>query len=766
MPPRLVDQLRALSDRELAALLSDRPDLAVPVPADLSALSSRAQSRLSLARALEGLDRFTLEVLDGIRLAAEPTGTTTVSDVVALATAVPEDRVRAALATLRRLAIGYGPDSALRLPHGLDELCGPYPAGLGRPAAELDPEIAALAQDPARLRRELLAAPAPARKVLDRLAAGPPVGTVREPDSDGPVRWLLDHHLLAADRIDTVQLPREVGLLLRRDVGPLGELHPDPPVPDGTAMSPDAVDAAGAGQVMEVLRLTTLLCDALAERPTAVLKSGGLGVRELRRLADTLGCGEGECALLLEVAVAADLVADGDGELPAWLPTPGYDDWRSLPPASRWVRLAQAWLDLPRQPGLIGTRDDKDRPINALSGGAARLSAPRLRRAALGVLAEQPAGTAVGTDDVVALLAWRAPRRAARSGDATRWALAEAATLGVTGRGALTGYGRALLADEPAAEPDPLGIELPPEQPDPAVLLADLLPAPVATVVLQADLTVVVPGPPEPALAAELELVADVESGGQAAVYRVTADSVRRALDAGMSAADLHGLFSRRSSTPVPQALTYLVDDVARRHGGLRAGACSSYLRSEDTALMAQLAADRRLGLLALRQVGPGVLVSPYQVHRLLDLLRDAGYAPVAEDAGGVVLAQRPDRPRAATRPRPRTAPRELPARLDADQLDQVVAALRRGERAARAANRAPNPEVRSTADALAVLRQAIAARQRIWVGYVDAHGGNVARLVRPVSIGAGYLRAADDRTDTLHTFSLHRIVSATPAEL
>lgn len=766
MPTRLVDALRELSDPQLAALLAARPDLAVPVPADLSALSSRAQSRLSLARALEGLDRFTLEILDAVRLAAEPTGATTVGDVVALATSVPEGRVRAALASLRELAIVYGPDTELHVVHSVNELCPPYPAGLGRPAAELDPQVAALAADPGALRRELLAAPPAARAVLDRLAAGPPVGTVREPDSDGPVRWLLDHRLLAPDRIDTVQLPRELGLVLRREVGPLGELHPDPPVPDPPVRSAGSVDSAGAGQVMEVLRLTAALCDALADRPAPVLKSGGLGVRDLRRLAETLACGEGDCALLLEVAAAAALITEADGEVPAWLPTAGYDDWRSLPPAQRWVRLAYAWLELPRQPGLIGTRDDKDKAITPLSGGAARLSAPSLRRAALGVLTELPTGAAPAVDDVVALLSWRSPRRAGRAADATRWALAEAATLGVTGRGALTGYGRELLVDAPDGEPDPLGIEPSPAGPDPAVPLAELLPAPVDTVLLQADLTVVVPGPPEPALAAELELVADVESAGQAAVYRVTTASVRRALDAGLTAADLHTLFARRSSTPVPQALTYLVDDVARRHGGLRVGACSAYLRSEDTALLAQLVADRRLGLLALRQVAPTVLISPFQVHRLLDMLRDAGYAPVAEDAGGVVLAQRPDQPRALARTRPRVPPRELPAQLRSDQLDQVIAALRRGERAARAANRAPNPDVRSTADAITVLREAIATRKRIWVGYVDAHGGNVSRLVRPVSIGAGYLRAADDRTETLHTFSLHRIVSATPAEV
>ena len=62
---------------------------------------------------------------------------------------------------------------------------------------------------------------------------------------------------------------------------------------------------------------------------------------------------------------------------------------------------------------------------------------------------------------------------------------------------------------------------------------------------------------------------------------------------------------------------------------------------------------------------------------------------------------------------------------------------------------------------ALATLQQALRAKQRVWVGYVDAHGATASRLVRPVSIAAGYLRAEDDRTETLHTFALHRITAA-----
>jgi predicted DNA-binding transcriptional regulator YafY len=72
---------------------------------------------------------------------------------------------------------------------------------------------------------------------------------------------------------------------------------------------------------------------------------------------------------------------------------------------------------------------------------------------------------------------------------------------------------------------------------------------------------------------------------------------------------------------------------------------------------------------------------------------------------------------------------------------------------------------VQAHSQALAVLQQAVRDRSLVWVGYVDAHGSTLSRLVRPVSLGAGYLRAEDDRTETLHTFALHRITAAVPDE-
>jgi hypothetical protein len=505
-----------------------------------------------------------------------------------------------------------------------------------------------------------------------------------------------------------------------------------------------------------------------------------VGVRDLRRLAKATALDEQVAALLLEVAYAAGLA--GEAEAPAarvgaeliFLPTAAYDTWRALPLARRWERLATAWLAMTRQAGLVGQRDDRDRPINVLATEAERAGAPAARRAVLEVLAGLEPGAAPAADEVLALLAWRAPRRAKGREAIHREVLTEAALLGVTGMGALTSYGRVLATHGEVEDDDPLGVRAD-EEPGLAPALDALLPAPVDHVLVQADLTVVVPGPPEPALAAELDLLAEQESAGGASVHRVTEGSVRRALDAGYTADDLHAVFRRRSRTPVPQGLTYLVDDVARKHGGLRAGGAGAYVRSDDEALLVQLLADKRLGGLALRRLAPTVLVTPYQIGRLLTALREAGYPPVHEDASGAAVLSRTKSRRAPVRTAAglRTDPLGPPP-LTPPRLAGIVEQIRRGDAAARAARRAPVTvraanghgvegltAVQAHSQALAVLQQAVRDKALVWVGYVDAHGATASRLVRPVSIGGGYLRAEDERTEMLHTFALHRITAA-----
>ncbi len=108
--------LRERSDAELAALFAARPDLVTPVPAGIDALASRAARRLSLERALDDLDRFSLQVLEVLLALPSPVPADRLEQVLGTP-AVPLGRC---LAALRARALtwhtggGFRPSPGLR----------------------------------------------------------------------------------------------------------------------------------------------------------------------------------------------------------------------------------------------------------------------------------------------------------------------------------------------------------------------------------------------------------------------------------------------------------------------------------------------------------------------------------------------------------------------------------------------------------------------------------------------------------------------------
>ncbi|EGG43833.1 putative DNA-binding protein [Streptomyces griseoaurantiacus M045] len=525
------------------------------------------------------------------------------------------------------------------------------------------------------------------------------------------------------------------------------------------------VDATAAGQAYTALATVEELLKAWDGGGPAVLRAGGLSVRDLKRTAVTLDVSEPVAAFWLELAYAAGLLAsDGEAE-ERYAPTPASDEWLRLPAAERWTLLATAWLSATRTAGLVGGRDTKDRTLAALGPGLDRSTAPEVRLRVLALLAGLPEGAAPEPDSLLARLAWERPSRGDRAGAEdlrarlARWTLTEAEQLGVTGRGALSAHGRALLPPAPGEPPA-----------DPARLLAPLLPEPLDHVLLQADLTAVAPGPLHRPLAEVLGVLADVESKGGATVYRFTPASVRRALDAGRTASDLHAFLAQHSRTPVPQPLAYLIDDVARRHGHLRVGAASAYVRCDDDALLREILADKRSAGLRLRALAPTVLASGADPAALLEGLRAMGYAPAAESAEGDVLITRADAHRTPPRTPPAPVP-EGPPVPDATLLAAAVRAIRAGDRASTAARRtdAADPSGSaegppgalprtSAAETLATMQAAVLTGESLWIGYVNAEGTASQRVIAPVKVEGGFVTAYDHTAEEVRTYALHRV--------
>jgi Helicase conserved C-terminal domain len=733
--------LADLPDERLIRLLELRPDLAQPPPGSVAALAARAQARQSLKAASDELDFLRLAVIDALLVLQADTAPVPVAKLLALiGDRAPKAEVLDALDDLKDRALVWG-DAELRVGSDAGVALSWHPGQVTLEDASANPDQIAKLID---------GLDEPQRELLDRLLEGSPLGRTRDAapgaPADRPVPQLLAIGLLRRLDADTVILPRHVGQVLRgEEPGPVRLAAPDPVV--STTTSAD-VDAVAAGAVIDLLRELDVLLEALSAAPISELRSGGLGVREVRRLAKVSGVDDARLGLILELAAAAGLIASGmpepqptSGDPPYWAPTVAADRFAEMPTAERWHLLAATWLDLAARPALIGSRGPDAKLYAALSDSLYSTAAPLDRRLLLDMLAKLPTGAGVDKNTASTALIWCRPRWSRRLQPApVADLLEEAHLLGLVGRGAISTPGRAFLGDNES---------------DAIAAMSRALPTPIDHFLVQADLTVVVPGPLQRDLAEELGTVATVESAGTAMVYRVSEQSIRHALDVGKTAGELHTLFGKHSKTPVPQGLTYLIDDVARRHGQLRIGMAASFVRCEDPTLLAQAAASAEH--LGLRVLAPTVAISHAPISEVLSALQAAGFAPAAEDATGAIVDIRARGARVAVPQRRR--PHRPVSHPNSDTLSAVVAVLRK-------VTTAPFGSVRiDPAVAMSLLQRAAREQETVLIGYVDAAGVATQRVVAPIAVTGGQLMAFDSASSRAREFAIHRITSVMSAD-
>lgn len=811
----LSKELEARSDDSLRALFAARPDLISPMAPDFAALAARASARVSVQRALERLNKPEMQVLETLHLSTNADTGHSVS-AAGLKKAIAGSTLSALepiLGTLQDLALIHRADPPVGspattsrqrfyLPVGsLKDVIGIYPAGLGRSYTELVrlqpafaqrvvqlvaelhasgagihpasiPMDAALAlqrwtSSPAGLRAILASAPERTMGLLDRfgswaMGAVPQAqrraSVTHESHDVGPIDWLLARGLLVPLDAGHVELPHSVGLALRGGAI-ISDFTLAPPVPELGHTSAALRRNAAMGAIAETLRLTGELLFAVREQPLATLRSGGVGVRELRRLAESIRCGVQETALLLEISALAGLLRL-DVDSSTWVLPPSLE-WLTLPRQEQWLWLVNAWLASERAPSLVGqpltgpqSASSHQGPaastINALSAEAQRPDAPVVRRRVLEILkdltveAAAPDGKAPVLDAgaVLQRAEWAQPRMSRRFSSLVRGILEEATLLGLMGSGALTQLGSA-VADA---------------QPEQAMtILGEHLPAAVNHILLQADLTAVAPGYLAPELSETLLLMADAEGQGPASIYRFSATTIRRALDAGQDAESLLAFLTEHSATEVPQPLAYLVQDTASRHGRLRVGASASFIQSDDEAAITDLLREARTSALNLARIAPTVLTSSASPRETARVLRELGLSPALQEAEpAVVRFKRTTAVPGSARPvytAPRTAPPE-------DEMDVQLSVLRQH----RGVPSGPDGEA-STQLGLETLQRAIRLKQAVIMNVVDSLGNANTEKVVPVSVSGGRVRVFDPAKETERVLSIHRIIDVEPAK-
>jgi len=723
------DYLRSIDDAAFLSLFTARPDLVTPVPPDIASLAVRACSAPSLARAIDSLNQWQFQVL-------EAAGTLTEPFILKSLVALTDKAAAVALEHLISVGLIYPSDDGMRLPTQLRDVIGNEPAGLGPVSI-------------AKLKlTELDNAPLDAKKVLERLIWGPPRGSVGDIKNPGPgVTWLLERKFLVPLDQRTVILPREAAIYLRG-----GKTHREnlinPPVLAGTKRDERQVNLAAIANISTVLRWVEELLNFWAEEPADALRAGGLGVRDLKIISNHLGVDETCTAFITELAYLTSLISvDSDDRI---MPSNKFDIWLMQTPADRWQVLASAWLITSRVSGLVGRAQAKN--VAALGPELDRVNASRVRALTLSILRENQS-IAPDAPSFIALMNWRAPvrRNSSLQEELATWTLREAEWLGISGQGAISKYGVGFLNG------------------DDLNLINDDLPKTVDHILIQSDNTAIAPGPLEHEISQQLAIMADIESRGGATVYRFSEATIRRALDHGKTGDEIKAFLIKTSKTPMPQPLEYLIADVAKKHGKLRVGNTSSFIRCEDTALIAQIMNDKKLEVLALRRIAPEVVICDHDAADAMRILRESGYLPAAESSNGLMLSG-PRKNRALTKPRPPRVIGEIEVPSE-DLFNTAIRAIRTGEKSShkqtrlrQVASEALGALPRTTAnETMDLVNRFIQEEKSLSIGYADNNGSVTHRIIDPIRVSAGALIARDHATGEVQSFRIPRITGVAP---
>jgi|GEM_PF-346772 hypothetical protein len=726
-PPALDfgEWLRSLNDSSLKEILTNRPDTTHPLPPGIGSLAARLKLRASIRRAIQHLNASDIAVLEVAAGRGGEIQPVTYPDLVAdIADAIPDSVTRSSVHRLLNHALIFGSTDSFQIaPEVMVAL--PQQWSVWESSHYNSEELASLVADITEQQRQIL------QTLADSGGTGISKDAAVDADPSRPIPQLIARKLLHRVDATTVRLPAAVRAVV------LGHTAPVIPLaPHKVAQHPPVeVEKLATANALEAVRLVRSFIEYAGHSPVPLLKDGAVGVRAQAAIKTALGCDEKTMLRVLAVALAARLVDRGipeNLEDAVLAPTVLAEDFLQAPLANQWALLVHGWWQRADfAPWLVS------KSVRALADDSVVTQLPVSRRMVLSHYT-----TALDFAELSSMVNYYAPLMASTHNSSLLSELVdEASWLGVLVSDNSVWYPTAVLASLIAGDD-----------------LADLVavtearsPAPVTHLMWQGDMTLLAPGPLDHQLQSEISLLADMESAGLASSYRISETSLRRAFDAGRTAEDVLAFFDTSVVGDAPQTVSFLIQDIARKHGQLRGGPALSYIRCDDEALLLELSRSHAAHEVGLRLLAPTVAISQAPLAQVFAAVQEAGFHPVAENHEGLSIDIRQKPIRLETPGLPNVVSKGLTE----EHLEASLAALK-GDAAVASA-----PPAKTTLSPSTTLQTAIRLKQAIRVGFVDDSGSATTMEVTPIAVTGGQVSVIENLTGQLHRLSLHRLTEA-----
>lgn len=479
------------------------------------------------------------------------------------------------------------------------------------------------------------------------------------------------------------------------------------------ALSQDEIDRDCGIAMFETTQAITELLFLLKQHFVREVGRGNMGLPDLKRLAGRIGKTTDYSRDIVELAAMAGVIELTDGR---WQGGYEADAWMTATPIERWLLLAEGWL------AALG---------------------PVAQSELLGAFEGLGSGTQL--DEVLAAIY---PLADASTSANIRRTVARGNLIGLTDAGLVASWTPQLLGGNTSHCID---------------AVATRMPNPIDRLIVQADLSLIAPGPLTTQTEVLIREFADCEQIGFASTYRVSALSITLGLERGHSVGEIRDLLVGLSGKALPQPVEYLLRESEERFGRLVVHNASvpdhSVVTSSDPILLRAILGDPAMKPFGLLMTNEGDLACKFEAEILYFGLREAGYAAIRARSGDFDSFEQLegfDQFAGARKSSPRMAAMQIDSEPRSSGPLSDIARMREQD-----SKPGLNPD---TDDVMRQIQLAIKNRVRLNITVTGSNGDTHDFLLEPTGIANGRLRAKDRKADIERTLPLASITAVTLA--